>query len=88
MAKLRIEDKSEKANEEVTSKYIYLIIKLFLILAHNKNPAQKRRSLKDEFSLIKNIKSVEEEELSPETIAETMKNTLYNKVVGKIAEDE
>jgi len=31
---------------------------------------------------------VEEAELSPKTIAETMKNTLYNKVVGKIAEDE
>jgi len=44
--------------------------------------------LKDEFSLIRNFKSTEEEELSPETIAETMKNTLYNKVVGKFADDE
>jgi len=43
--------------------------------------------LKDEISFIKNIITTEEDELSPETIAETMKNTLYNKIVGKIEDD-
>jgi len=47
----------------------------------------KKKSLKDEISFIKNIITTEEDELSPETIAETMKNTLYNKIVGKIEDD-
>lgn len=67
-----------------------MIIFLFYLNYLDKTtyPLQKRRSLKDEFSSIINIKAVEAEELSPETIAETMKNTLYNKVVGKISEEE
>ena len=48
----------------------------------------KRKSIKDEINLIKNIKPMaEEEELPMDMIAQTMKNTLYNKVVGKISEE-
>jgi hypothetical protein len=39
--------------------------------------------LKEDFKLIKNTKpEKEDDELCSEVIAETMKNTLYNKVVG------
>lgn len=51
------------------------------------SPSLKRRrsSLKEEFTKIKESKlDKEEEELCAEVIAETMKNTLYNKVVGQI----
>lgn len=52
-----------------------------------KLPLKRRRSsLKDEFTKIKETKK-EDEELCTEVIAETMKNTLYNKVVGQIEKE-
>lgn len=56
---------------------------------NSSQPIQKRKSIKDEIHLIKNLKpKTEEEELSTEVIAQTMKNTLFNKIVGKIDEEE
>jgi len=94
MEKLKLEDKKEENEKDISKLFdnfiliIYHYYLIYFISIDKTNPLQKRRSLKDEFSSIINIKKVEPEELSPETIAETMKNTLYNKVVGKISEEE
>jgi hypothetical protein len=49
---------------------------------------RRRSSIKDEFTKIKEIKQTDEgDELPVEVIAETLKNTLYNKIVGKIEVD-
>lgn len=50
-----------------------------------KDPIRRRSSLKDDFDKIRDIKQLDEgDELPAEVIAETLKNTLYNKIVGKI----
>ena len=49
----------------------------------------RRRSIKDEFAIAKELqmKMNIDEELAPEVIEETMKNTLYNKIIGKREEE-
>lgn len=78
-----MEDKEIKEEE---GKNFYKFVIFILV---NKSPIKKRKSIKDEITLIKNLKpKTEEEELSTHVIAETMKNTLYNKVIGKIEDEE
>ena len=49
---------------------------------------RRRSSLKEEFTKIKEInRDEDDEELCNQVIAETMKNTLYNKVVGSFGDD-
>lgn len=51
----------------------------------------RRKSIKDEFSVAKDLlkmKINEDDELEPEVIEKTMKNTLYNKCVGKLEDED
>lgn len=81
-AKLQIVEKEEEEKPIEQSKFF-----IFKNIDVN-YPLQKRRSLKDEFTLLKSLQQDDQEELSSETIAETMKNTLYNKVMGKFHEEQ
>jgi hypothetical protein len=68
------------------SKLVLIIIKETLQFE------QKRKSsIQNEFQLAKDLlklKIASEEEMEVEMIEETMKNTLYNKCVGKLEEEE
>jgi hypothetical protein len=50
---------------------------------------RRKSSIKDEFTLVKELlkQKKTDDELEPEIIEETMKNTLYNKCLGKIEDD-
>jgi len=50
---------------------------------------RRRSSIKDEFILVKELlkQKKNDDELEPEIIEETMKNTLYNKCLGKLEDD-
>ena len=50
---------------------------------------KRKSSIKDEFTLVKELlkKNKNDDELEPEIIEETMKNTLYNKCLGKFDDD-
>ena len=78
MEKLNLNDKEKEKEAEVEGKYF-----IFKLVNVSPVPKRRRSSLKEDFNKIKQIKSEkEDEELCSEVIAETMKNTLYNKVVG------
>ena len=63
---------------------------IFLILESLNFEEKRKLSIKDEFSLAKDLLKMKlsDEELEQETIEETMKNTLYNKCVGKCNEED
>lgn len=65
---------------------------LFIIIKETIQFDKKRKSsIQNEYQLAKDLlklKIASEEEMEVEMIDETMKNTLYNKCVGKLEEDE
>ena len=76
-----------KKKEKKKKKVYYFLFNIFLLVNNQKSPIKRRSSsLKEDFAKIKAFKpEKEEEELCSQIIAETMKNTLYNKVVGGFA---
>lgn len=69
-------------------KRVKILLKLILELLNFED--KRKQSIKDEFSLAKDLLKMKlsDEELEQETIEETMKNTLYNKCVGKCGDEE
>ncbi len=64
---------------------------IFIILETIQFEKQRKSSIKNEFQLAKDLlklKIASEEEMEVDVIEETMKNTLYNKCVGKLEEEE
>jgi hypothetical protein len=51
---------------------------------------RRKRSIKDEFTLAKDLLklNLNDDELEPEVIEETMKNTLYNKCIGMMDDSD
>jgi hypothetical protein len=66
-----------------------MICSINLLLASGKFEIRRKSSIKDEFNLVKELlkQKKNDDELEPEIIEETMKNTLYNKCLGKIEDD-